>query len=91
MKLNLVDAFVTFWGLEISIISELNPLMDKVYEINPILFILIKISLSLFLYLFIIFKIVPQSHFAKGITVLAVASYTSVFGLHFSWITLAIQ
>ncbi|WP_394239204.1 DUF5658 family protein [Niallia oryzisoli] len=85
--LNLVDGVVTFWGLKHSYISELNPLMNQLYEINPMLFILLKAALSLSLYLFLFLKKVPQSHWFKGITVLTVVSYTSVFALHCVWLS----
>ena len=67
--LNILDAFVTFFGLELSIISELNPLMNKVYEMDPILFVAIKVVFSLFLYLFIFIKKNPTIPFLRGLCV----------------------
>ena len=34
--LNMVDAFTTYFGLKHSYIKELNPLMEGVYNTNPI-------------------------------------------------------
>ncbi|NKE07459.1 DUF5658 family protein [Mesobacillus selenatarsenatis] len=88
ITLNLFDAAVTWIGLENSFISELNPFMHAMYEINPFLFILIKVTLSIFLFLFVLFKVVPQSTLIKGITVFASAAYTAVVFMHVFWLVL---
>ncbi|CAM3895227.1 DUF5658 domain-containing protein [Mesobacillus thioparans] len=84
--LNLFDAAVTWIGLENSLISELNPFILAVYEAHPFLFILIKVILSIFLLLFVLFKVVPQSSIIKGITIFASAAYTAVFFMHAFWL-----
>ncbi|SEM94385.1 hypothetical protein SAMN05192533_10786 [Mesobacillus persicus] len=88
--LNLIDAFVTYYGLEKALITEMNPIMDKIYHLHPALFVLTKVSLSLFLYLFIVFKRVPASRLIKGIAFTASFLYTIVFGLHCWWLILTI-
>lgn len=67
-------------------ISEANPLMDRQLEINPLLFLAVKLSLSLGLYVFVFTKNIPQSLLVKGATVLGAAVYSIVFGLHCYWI-----
>ncbi len=84
--LNIFDGVITFVGLENSLISELNPIMDKLYDMNPMLFLSAKLSLSLFLYLFIIFKKVPTSKPSVALTYFAAGTYTLLFGLHSYWI-----
>lgn len=84
--LNLIDGVITFLGLEFSVIGEMNPIMDQLYQLHPLLFITAKITLSLFLYLFIFFKQVPNSQAAKGVTYLASGLYTVIFFLHSFWV-----
>ncbi|MBY0098263.1 DUF5658 family protein [Mesobacillus maritimus] len=86
--LNMIDAFVTSYGLENGLISELNPFMDKLYQMNSSLFFFMKFSLSFCLYLFIFFKVVPSSRVVKGVTFVASGMYTIVFGLHCFWLFL---
>ncbi|WP_432806605.1 DUF5658 family protein [Mesobacillus maritimus] len=88
--LNLVDAVVTYYGLQNAFITELNPMMDRLYQIHPVLFMAIKISLSVFLYIFIVFRRVPTSRMIKGMTTLASGFYTIVFALHCWWLFLTI-
>lgn len=83
--LNLFDATVTWFGLKHDFISELNPLMHAVYETDPLLFVLTKIALSLFLLLFIVLKKVPRSSLIKGVTVFASFSYTVIVLMHGFW------
>ncbi|WP_226086876.1 DUF5658 family protein [Mesobacillus sp. S13] len=84
--LNIFDAGVTWFGLEHAFISELNPFMYAIYEINPLLFVLTKTSLSIFLLLFILLKKVPQSPLIKGLTIFAIVSYTAIVFMHGFWL-----
>ncbi|MGX6446147.1 DUF5658 family protein [Neobacillus sp. K501] len=84
--LNIFDAFITYFGLKNSIIEEMNPLMNYVFETHPVLFIFIKLAFSVCLYLFIFFKKVPSSSLTKGLTICASSFYTVVFFLHCSWL-----
>jgi hypothetical protein len=84
--LNLFDAFATHYGLKHGLISESNPFMDRVYQADPVLFLLIKLSLSGLLYLFVVFNKVPATRLVKGVTVVASVFYTFVFALHCWWL-----
>lgn len=84
--LNLLDGFVTFIGLKLLLITELNPMMDKLYEIHPVLFMTVKIILSVLLYLFIFIKQIPKSSIVTSIASIALLLYTIVFGLHCYWV-----
>lgn len=84
--LNLIDGVITFFGLEYSIIGEMNPIMDQLYQLHPFLFISVKLTLSFFLYLFIFFKQVPNSKSAKAVTYFASGLYTVIFFLHSFWV-----
>jgi hypothetical protein len=84
--LNLFDAAVTWFGLKHAFISELNPLMHAVYQVDPLLFVLTKAALSVFLLLFIVLKKVPRSSLIKGVTLFASVSYTVVVFMHAFWL-----
>ncbi|WP_423409256.1 DUF5658 family protein [Heyndrickxia sp. MSNUG] len=84
--LNLADAFLTVVGIENSLITEANPLMERLYSLDLSHFILIKLSLSLALLLFIFYKKVPESQIVKALTLFAAICYTFVFGLHGFWL-----
>lgn len=84
--LNLFDAAVTWFGLKNSFITELNPVMNVIYEVNPVLFFVSKAALSFFLLLFILFKQVPRSFWIKGITIFAAVSYTVIVFMHGYWL-----
>lgn len=84
--LNILDAVITFFGLEYSIIEEMNPIMDRLYNFHPLLFIFSKFALSFCLYLFIIFKQIPKSKSSKAITYVATALYSFIFVLHSIWL-----
>ncbi|SDN95461.1 DUF5658 family protein [Bacillus sp. OK048] len=84
--LNVFDAVITYYGLENSYIQEMNPLMSRIYEADPSLFILTKLAFSLCIYLFILFKKVPTSSLIRGLTVFASSFYTVIFFLHCYWI-----
>lgn len=88
--LNIFDAFITYFGLENSLIQELNPLMNRIYEADPALFLITKMAFSLCLYLFILFKKVPTSSLTKGLAVFASSLYTLIFFLHCYWLVVLI-
>ena len=74
--LNLVDAALTVAGIESSLITEANPLMERIYSIDLRIFLILKLCLSMTLLLFILYKKVPKTRLVKGITLFAAASYT---------------
>jgi hypothetical protein len=84
--LNLVDTQLTWFGLKYAFISELNPFMLTFYDINPLIFVFTKVSLSILLLLFIVFDKVPRSTLVKGLTVFASLAYTAVLCLHAFWL-----
>ena len=84
--LNLADAALTVAGIESSLITEANPLMERIYSMDIGLFISLKVLLSMTLLLFIMYKKVPQSRVVKGITLFAAASYSTVICLHGFWL-----
>jgi hypothetical protein len=88
--LNIFDACITYFGLENSMIQEMNPLMNRIYEADPALFLITKMGFSLCLYLFILFKKVPTSFLTKGLTVFASSFYTLIFFLHCYWLVFLI-
>nr|WP_304218536.1 DUF5658 family protein [Fredinandcohnia onubensis] len=84
---NLLDAFITHFGILGGHISEANPLMYTIYEINPLLFLFIKLLLSLcLLSLYFIIRI-PVNRLIRSLSYVATAFYVYVFILHGYWIT----
>ena len=85
--LNIIDSFITHYGIINGHISEANPLMYTIYEIHPVLFLLIKAILSLCLIsLYFIIRI-PLNRLIRSLSYVATALYAYVFILHGYWIT----
>lgn len=84
--LNLLDGFITHFGILGGHISEANPLMYTVYEIHPVLFLFNKAMLSLCLIsLYFIIRI-PVNKLIRTLSYVATALYAYVFFLHGYWI-----
>ncbi|MGM0778453.1 MAG: DUF5658 family protein [Bacillota bacterium] len=49
--INFLDGLLTFFGIRLSLIEEVNPIMDFLYTIGPLLFLSVKAVLSGFLIL----------------------------------------
>lgn len=49
--INFLDGLLTFFGMRLSLIEEVNPIMDFLYTIEPLLFLSVKAVLSGFLIL----------------------------------------
>ncbi|WP_163099380.1 DUF5658 family protein [Peribacillus alkalitolerans] len=84
--LNLIDGYITWFGVHHSYIQEGNPLMASLFDIHPMLFIGVKVLLSAFLLLFILTKSIPKSPMLKSVTAFASAIYTAIFFLHSYWL-----
>ncbi|WP_227413671.1 DUF5658 family protein [Cytobacillus luteolus] len=83
--LNLLDGILTFIGLQFSIISESNPIMNLMYQHDPGLFLTLKIVLSLLLYILIFTKKMPLSSLIKRLTQGATVCYVLVIMVHCYW------
>ncbi|MHC0037567.1 DUF5658 family protein [Pseudoneobacillus sp. C159] len=89
--INVFDGFVTYVGLITGNIEELNPIMNYLYEVDPLLFIGVKLSLS-FLLLIIYFLIKePKSVVLKSLLLVSSIIYTLVCLKHSYWIALVIN
>jgi hypothetical protein len=84
--LNLADAALTVAGIENSLITEGNPLMERLYSLDTELFIAVKVLLSMILLLFVFSKKVPESRLTKSLTLFAAACYTAVIAVHSFWL-----
>ncbi|MFE8702108.1 DUF5658 family protein [Cytobacillus sp. FJAT-54145] len=85
--LNIIDAILTFFGLSIQVIEEANPIMNAVYTLDPSLFLIVKISLSLLLFSLIFLKPIQQSQLIKNLSFLSSILYTFICLLHITWLT----
>ena len=86
--LNLLDAFLTMYGLHFDYITEANPLMNHLYFNWPWLFLLLKCGLSLFLIL-LSYNLNPtkrSSNVILTVSVIAAVSYSFVCLVHGYWL-----
>ncbi|WP_246943843.1 DUF5658 family protein [Bacillus pinisoli] len=84
--LNLLDGLLSFLGLNLSLMQEANPIMNELYTIHPFLFLTVKATFSIVLYLFIIYNKIPTKLWFKSLTYLASTLYTATLFLHVAWI-----
>lgn len=87
--LNVFDGVVTYIGLESDIIEESNPLMNHLYETGPLLFLVIKLSLSGFLYLILFMDKLPVRKSIHILAAIASVIYMVVCLFHIVWIALS--
>lgn len=85
--LNILDAVITFWGLQHSIIEESNLLLRFLYDSNPLYFLALKVSLSCGLLSFSIFNKLPARPFIRKLAYTATILYTLICFYHGVWIT----
>ncbi|PLT32894.1 DUF5658 family protein [Bacillus sp. V5-8f] len=67
--LNLLAAFLTYYGLLNSHITEANPLMNSLYETHPFLFMTVKLTLSFLLYVLSLYIKPRPAYWIKGISI----------------------
>ncbi|RIW36094.1 hypothetical protein D3H55_06445 [Bacillus salacetis] len=85
--LNLIDAFVTWYGIKNDFIKEANPIMDSIYSAHPAWFLSVKILLSVFLYALILYGEIPRKKWFASVAYTAIAVYLLTFLLHGLWIS----
>lgn len=87
--LNLIDGLLTYGGVANDIISEANPLMRRLWEINPGLFIGVKAFLSGLLIILANYDYRLQFQFFIGfVLTIIILLYGVVIILHLYWIIL---
>lgn len=82
-----LDAFFTDMGIQNQLITEANPLMRIIYEVNLLGFYFIKIALPVLL-----IGIVSRLESRPFIVILlhiAISLYVCVLLLHFSWLAMS--
>ena len=90
--LNLLDGFITHYGLELNAIEEANPIMHLLWSTSPILFLILKVALSVFIttisYLVYKKSAVPfQKMFSVALVSIGLL-YSGIFSLHIFWLSL---
>ncbi|SHQ82778.1 Uncharacterised protein [Mycobacteroides abscessus subsp. abscessus] len=87
--LNVFDAFATAHGLSLNKIREMNPYMNGIYLIHPLLFITLKISLSILLICMGVIwgSMIRKKRFISSLIILASIIYTPVCLTHIYWLT----
>jgi Domain of unknown function (DUF5658) len=84
--LNLMDGIISFIGINGSFMVEANPLMNKMYTTSPILFLGIKLLLSFFLVLIVVYDRIPRLKWVTSMAYIVSVIYLFVFCLHGIWI-----
>ncbi|WP_169525267.1 DUF5658 family protein [Pseudalkalibacillus hwajinpoensis] len=85
---NLLDGFVTFWGLENGWIEEVNPFMRSMYEFHPLAFLSYKTGISLLLLSFLFLHKQIRSVSVRILLSVASIIYTFLLCLHGYWLLL---
>jgi len=90
--LNLFDGIVTNYGLMKNWIAEMNPIMDLLISIHPVLFLGLKVGLSLlilFLSYYVYLKSKRSFQRVYLLTLVCVfCLYFGICGLHIYWLSL---
>ena len=84
--LNLIDGFLTYYGLFHSYIEEGNPIMSYLYNFDPLIFLAVKIAFSLCLICFLYSERILSNLFIKRLMSFASVIYTFILFLHGDWI-----
>ncbi|MFY4776292.1 DUF5658 family protein [Metabacillus sp. RGM 3146] len=88
---NILDMCATLSGLRLGFIQELNPIMNTLYEVNPFLFVAVKLLISFILVGLVIKVPLMMTTFLKWVTSAACILYTLTLGLHTLWIYDAVR
>nr|WP_269448520.1 DUF5658 family protein [Metabacillus kandeliae] len=86
-----MDMCATFSGLKLGFIYELNPVMNALYQADPILFAAVKLSFSLILVALVINVPIKINVFLRWATAAACILYTLILGMHSLWIYHAVS
>ena len=89
--LNIFDGVTTAYGLKEGAIEELNPIMDFLWMVSPVLFLALKFSLSVMVVIISISVYKKGSKTFQGVySVLLVGVccvYFGIFFLHIMWLS----
>lgn len=89
--LNLIDMICTYVGLKLNLIGESNPLMDYLYNQNEMYFLLVKVVLSIVIFL-LAYKIkkdnIKFNRVIENIFKLVTVAYVFIFFIHSYWLSL---
>lgn len=86
--LNLLDAFATAGGIKLRVIAEANPIMNYLWQVNPLLFIGLKLVFSFLLLLIMLYlKVAPKNRWKwKLYLSFTILIYLWLMFLHTKWI-----
>jgi hypothetical protein len=88
--INFLDGAVTYFGLKSDAIEEANPIMRHLYEVDPFLFLGVKIGLSILLLLFYTMLKTPKTNLVRNLAFVSSIIYTLVCFKHYYWISLIV-
>lgn len=88
--LNLIDGILTYIGLKLNLIEEVNVLMKIIYEAEPVYFLIVKTLLSILLFVLCFYQKIPNNFRMKTISLVGATLYTIVMFIHVYWIIVII-
>ncbi|WP_377887454.1 DUF5658 family protein [Alkalihalobacillus sp. R86527] len=85
---NIIDGFITYWGVQNSVIEEANPMMKALVHYHPYAFLIFKLALSIVLIFIGIMKFEFDSRFVSASLIVASILYTFIVVYHAYWLFL---
>ncbi|WP_273851717.1 DUF5658 family protein [Guptibacillus spartinae] len=83
---NLLDGYITYWGIKNSWIGEVNPIMEAFIQASPLVFLMYKIGLSLLLCGLLLKLKQLKSVFIRWLLIVASVVYSLILCLHGYWV-----
>lgn len=84
----MIDAIFTDFGIRYGHIQEANPFVRSLYDMNVIVFYMMKAGLPILL--FILMQYMKPSQLVRNFIVVALIIYTLIILVHISWIIVVI-
>ncbi|WP_369290140.1 DUF5658 family protein [Anaerobacillus sp. 1_MG-2023] len=84
--INTLDGFITYWGIQNGWIGEVNPLMRALFQMDPLVFLMYKIGLSIFLIVLLLKFHHLKSVLIRILLIVASTIYSFILCIHGYWV-----
>ncbi|WP_408962573.1 DUF5658 family protein [Guptibacillus hwajinpoensis] len=84
--MNTLDGFITYWGIQNGWIGEVNPLMRALFQMDPLVFQMYKIGLSIFLIVLLLKFHHLKSVLIRILLIVASTIYSFILCIHGYWV-----
>ncbi|MFK3960891.1 DUF5658 family protein [Guptibacillus hwajinpoensis] len=85
-SINALDGFLTYWGIQNGWIGEVNPLMRALFQLDPLVFLMYKIGLSIFLIALLKKYNNLKSGLIRILLIVASTIYSFILCIHGYWV-----